>query len=74
MYKRLIKDKVGCEMKTLCASELNCLAIQLKLELYTSEGNWKNSDHDMNRNLFTFIHIIEQRLTESILRQWNLDM
>jgi len=41
IYKKLITEKIGCEMSTLCLEELNCLAINLKFELYVSEHNWK---------------------------------
>ena len=48
--------------------------MQLKLELYTSEQQWKKSETSINRLLLTLINIIEEKLCESIMRKWNIDM
>jgi hypothetical protein len=36
-YKKLVKERVGCDIPNFKLQELNCMAIQLKLELYMSE-------------------------------------
>lgn len=69
----MVKEAVGCEINNF-SSELNCMAIQVKLELYTSETIWKNSDLEQNRTLLTFIQIVEQNLMDTIMRLWNIDM
>lgn len=72
-YSKMVKEAVGCEIKDF-SSELNCMAIQVKLELYTSETIWKNSDMEQNRMLLTFIEIVEQNLMDKTMRIWNIDM
>ena len=63
LYTKLIKDRIGCEINGINQSDLNCIAIQLKLELYMSEFHWKNSNTLLNRQMLTFINIVEARLS-----------
>ena len=70
---KLIKDKVGCKLDVF-SGKLNCQAIQMKVELYTSEHHWKMSDTSVNRLLLNFMHYIEHKFNSKVLREWCIDM
>ena len=44
VWEKIVFEKVGSEIKGFKNCELNCIAMQMKLELYTSEHHWKKSD------------------------------